>query len=217
MQCNRKIGKKCLRLERHWLILLPLKIVLGEQQPVVTFVAAGCIFEVPEFCAWRTSQFPNLALKLCLSVSPRALTRLPWLAVGACSDALDQACLDGIRDLTPAYCSLLLEFEHPEQVANQLGDLKEVIKSAKAWPAEEAPLHEIRVCYDGADIEEFARCVRLSVSNVIALHTAPIYSVFVIGFSPGFPYLGPLDPRLHAPAPQFPKDSSRGRFGGDRR
>ena len=119
--------------------------------------------------------------------------------------ALDQACLDGIRDLTPAYCSLLLEFEHPEQVANQLGDLKEVIKSAKAWPAEEAPLHAIRVCYDGADIEEFARCVRLSVSNVIALHTAPIYSVFVIGFSPGFPYLGPLDPRLHAPRLSSPR------------
>jgi hypothetical protein len=153
MQCNRKIGKKCLRLERHWLILLPLKIVLGGTTARRNIRCGGLyLFEVPEFCAWRTSSFPNLDLNLCLSVSPTALTRLPWLAVGVAPCARP-ACLDGIRDLTPAYCSLLLEFEHPEQVANQLGDLKEVIKSAKAWPAEEAPLHAIRVCYDGADIE----------------------------------------------------------------
>src|SRR6476469_8719442 len=86
MQCNRKIGKKCLRLERHWLILLPLKIVLGGTTARRNIRCGGLyLFEVPEFCAWRTSQFPNLALKLCLSVSPRALTRLPWLAVGGCS------------------------------------------------------------------------------------------------------------------------------------
>jgi biotin-dependent carboxylase-like uncharacterized protein len=38
------------------------------------------------------------------------------------------------------------------------------------------------------------------------LHTAPVYRVFLIGFSPGFPYLGPLDSRLHAPRLESPRE-----------
>ena len=104
--------------------------------------------------------------------------------------------LDGLVDVTPAYCSLLLEFDRPEHASNQVDRVAQLLKSARARPVEEAPLFEIPVCYDGPDLEEFARRNSLSVPNVIELHTAPVYSVFLIGFSPGFPYLGPLDVRL---------------------
>ena len=106
--------------------------------------------------------------------------------------------------MTPAYCSLLLEFGNSKQICGQLGKLEELLKSAQAQPLEEAPLHEISVCYDGPDIEEFARRNRLSVPDVIELHALPTYSVFIIGFSPGFPY-GPLDSRLHAPRLDTPR------------
>lgn len=112
---------------------------------------------------------------------------------------------DGLRDVTPAFCSLLLEFDDPNRASEQFGKLDRLLKSARAQPLTEAPLHEIPICYDGADIEEFAGRKMLSVSDVIELHASPIYSVFLIGFSPGFPYLGPLDSRLHAPRRDTPR------------
>jgi inhibitor of KinA len=118
---------------------------------------------------------------------------------------IDADYLDGLRDVTPAYCSLLLEFDDPARVSEQRQKLEDLLSSARPRPAEEAPLFEIPVCYNGPDIEEFARRNTLSVSNVIELHAARVYSVFLIGFSPGFPYLGPLDARLHAPRLDTPR------------
>jgi inhibitor of KinA len=118
---------------------------------------------------------------------------------------LEENPLDGLREVTPAYCSLLLEFDAPNRASEQANKLEGLLKSARAQPPNEAPLHEIPVCYDGPDIEEFARHNKLSVSDVIELHASPVYSVFLIGFSPGFPYLGPLDSRLHAPRLDTPR------------
>ncbi len=118
---------------------------------------------------------------------------------------IDEDHLEGLRDVTPAYCSLLLEFDDPASISEQRKKLDDLLESARPRPPEEALLFEIPICYDGPDIEEFARCNTLSVSNVIELHAAPVYSVFLIGFSPGFPYLGPLDARLHAPRLETPR------------
>jgi inhibitor of KinA len=118
---------------------------------------------------------------------------------------LEEKPLEGLHEVTPAYCSLLLEFNDSRGISGQLGALHELLKSAQAQPPEEAPLHEISVCYDGPDIEELARRNRLSIPDIIELHALPTYSVFLIGFSPGFPYLGPLDSRLHAPRLDTPR------------
>jgi inhibitor of KinA len=120
-------------------------------------------------------------------------------------NCIDADHLEGLLDVTPAYCSLLLEFDDPARISEQREKLDDLLESARPRPPEEAPLFEIPVCYNGPDIEEFARRNTLSVSNVIELHAAPVYSVFLIGFSPGFPYLGPLDPRLHAPRLDTPR------------
>jgi KipI family sensor histidine kinase inhibitor len=56
---------------------------------------------------------------------------------------------------------------------------------------------EVPVVYDGADLEEVSARTGLSVDRVIELHTAPVYRVRMIGFTPGFPYLDGLDQRLH--------------------
>ena len=118
---------------------------------------------------------------------------------------LEEKPLEGLHEVTPAYCSLLLEFGDSQEIESQFDTLDGLLKSAQAQPLEEAPLHEIPVCYDGPDLEEFSRRNRLSVPDVIELHALPEYSVFLIGFSPGFPYLGPLDSRLHAPRLDAPR------------
>jgi len=65
----------------------------------------------------------------------------------------------------------------------------------------------IPVCYEGVyapDLADVARQQGLSVPEVIGLHTAGIYRVYMIGFLPGFPYLGTVDPRLEVPRKQRP-------------
>jgi KipI family sensor histidine kinase inhibitor len=67
---------------------------------------------------------------------------------------------------------------------------------------------EIPVRYDGPDLAEVAESAGLSVAEVIERHAAPVYTVRMMGFAPGFPYLDGLDPALHLPR----KESPRGRI-----
>ena len=69
---------------------------------------------------------------------------------------------------------------------------------ARKRPPVEEPgrLHRIPVVYDGPDLEEVAQRTGLSSQRVIALHGRPIYRVFLVGFVPGWAYLGPLPQEL---------------------
>ena len=66
----------------------------------------------------------------------------------------------------------------------------------------------IPVCYDeefALDMERVIEHTNLSFEELVAIHTSTPYSVYLIGFLPGFPYLGELDPRLHVPRLQTPR------------
>jgi KipI family sensor histidine kinase inhibitor len=64
---------------------------------------------------------------------------------------------------------------------------------------------EIRVVYDGPDLENVARITQLAVTDVITLHAAATYVVDTIGFAPGFAYLTGLDVRLVLPRRATPR------------
>ncbi|MGE9550806.1 5-oxoprolinase subunit PxpB [Erwinia amylovora] len=67
---------------------------------------------------------------------------------------------------------------------------------------------EIPVVYGGAagpDLNEVARHSGLTPQQVVAAHAAADYTVFFIGFQPGFPYLAGLDDRLHTPRRAEPR------------
>lgn len=66
-------------------------------------------------------------------------------------------------------------------------------------------LVEIPVIYDGADLKEVAEKAGLSEAELITLHTGPTYTVRMMGFSPGFPYLDGLDERLWLPRRARPR------------
>lgn len=65
--------------------------------------------------------------------------------------------------------------------------------------------HVIRVRYDGEDLVEVARTAVLTVAEVIALHTGTTYDVRMIGFLPGFAYLGSLAEALRVPRRAVPR------------
>jgi inhibitor of KinA len=144
----------------------------------------------------KVSRFGPRALLIDFAeeVDDRSLARCRGLV-----SSLAESSLEGLCEIIPSYLSVLIEFSDPDKIASQSAQLEDLLLSARPLPLSEAPLREICVCYDGPDLEKFAPYSKLSVPDIIELHSLPIYSVFLIGFAPGFPYLGPLDSRLHAP------------------
>jgi KipI family sensor histidine kinase inhibitor len=71
--------------------------------------------------------------------------------------------------------------------------------------AEPGRLHRIPVVYDGPDLAEAAERLHLPLTTVIELHSRPIYRVFLVGFVPGWAYLGPLPDELVLPRRENPR------------
>ena len=122
--------------------------------------------------------------------------------------AIRAADLPAVVDVVPAYAALTV-FYNPlhtnfDEMAEQLRQLVAAATTPNA-PAVESVEHCIPVVYDGPDLEEVARQTGLKVSDVIQRHTAPEYRVYLLGFVPGFAYLGELDPALVVPRHGSPR------------
>jgi KipI family sensor histidine kinase inhibitor len=72
-------------------------------------------------------------------------------------------------------------------------------------PLAPARLHEIRVRYDGPDLEAVASETGRTAADVVGLHAGREYEVLFLGFAPGFAYLGELDPALVVPRLATPR------------
>jgi inhibitor of KinA len=121
-----------------------------------------------------------------------------------------------LRNLQPAYCSLMVTFDacradHAEVEAT----LRKFEARAKtARPANPRTL-EIPVCYGGElgpDLNDVAKTHGLKPSEVIRLHASRTYHAYFLGFAPGFAYLGDLaeeiaTPRLETPRKKVPAGS----------
>jgi inhibitor of KinA len=82
--------------------------------------------------------------------------------------------------------------------------------------AERGHSFRIPVCYEGIygpDLEGIAGQLGLSIQEVVELHCAGVYRVYMIGFLPGFPYLGTIDQRLQAPRKPRPVTVQAGSVG----
>jgi KipI family sensor histidine kinase inhibitor len=113
----------------------------------------------------------------------------------------------GLVEFVPAFATVLLEFD-PARVSDSarlLSGVSAQLENALAARLPPSPVKEIPVVYDGADLERVARMHELTTAEVRDRHSAPIYKVYLLGFSPGFPYLGDLDPRLHTPRLASPR------------
>jgi KipI family sensor histidine kinase inhibitor len=119
--------------------------------------------------------------------------------------------IDGVRNLHPAYCSVLVKFnplrwqhQQLERVLTEyLGRLRDVTLPA--------PRHvEIPVCYGGAygaDLVDVSATHGMTPEQVIELHSSCTYVVYFLGFVPGFAYLGELPEALVTPRLATPRRS----------
>ncbi|MHB1225059.1 MAG: 5-oxoprolinase subunit PxpB [Gemmatimonadaceae bacterium] len=119
--------------------------------------------------------------------------------VHAVAAAVGAAALPWVLDVVPSYAAVAVHYEplhtgHDDAAAALRAIATGALTGATVAPA--AREHVIPVRYDGPDLAEVARLTSLTVGEVVARHCAPLYTVYMLGFVPGFAYLGELDPAL---------------------
>ena len=115
----------------------------------------------------------------------------------------------GVRDVVPTYRSVVVHFNPLQTDSDALHARleREAARPSPPLAAVKAPVR-IPVCYGGElgpDLEAVAAFARMDSAAVIAAHTATTYRVFMLGFVPGFAYLGTVDARLAMPRRSTPR------------
>lgn len=129
--------------------------------------------------------------------------------VHALNALLQTNSIAGIVETVPAYCTLLIHYDPLiltfDQVTYWVRD--EMTQLADSFHRTPRRL-EVPIRYGGAsglDLETVAAAKNISIADVIRIHSEREYTVYMMGFTPGFPYLGTLDERLSMPRMESPR------------
>ena len=118
-----------------------------------------------------------------------------------------------VRDIVPSYCSVGIHFD---PLLTDLGALERVVEEeATRRPSDDTDTRQpqpidIPVEYGGEagpDLEAVAEWASCTAAEVVERHSARIYRVYMLGFVPGFAYLGRVDSRIAVPRRRVPRDS----------
>lgn len=124
--------------------------------------------------------------------------------------------IHGITDLIPAYQSLTLVYDpvvirKQQRVSSAFDwlhrELSSILDEPEDLPQVPSRQVDIPVCYDpslGPDLGALSREKGLSMEAVVHIHSKSIYRVYMIGFLPGFAYMGIVDERIAAPRKREP-------------
>jgi len=149
-------------------------------------------------------------------VTPRLLPagdRAVLVAVDGIDQALRVArglgALREVEDVVPAGESVLVRFRPGADLGARLEDLELLVGRAlhayAASPTAESGEIVVVVSYHGPDLDDVARASGLTTAEVVAAHTATVWTAAFAGFAPGFVYLVGGDPRLVAPRRPEPR------------
>ncbi|SNS64643.1 sensor histidine kinase inhibitor, KipI family [Anaerovirgula multivorans] len=123
--------------------------------------------------------------------------------------AIETKNIKGIVELVPTYRSLMIHY-HPLEISyNKLMDtLNELENQLETIELPAPQIIEIPTLYGGEygpDIENVAKHNQLTVEEVIKIHTSSEYLIYMLGFTPGFPYLGGMDSKIATPRLESPR------------
>lgn len=147
-------------------------------------------------------------------------------AIIALYHRLQQAMPGIIDDMVPGYCSLTVYYT-PGKIRTRKPAGISLFSYVSALVEQNMPLVndstdtarrlvKIPVCYEAEyapDINELAEAKKITPAEVIALHSAVTYTVYMIGFLPGFAYMGPVDERIALPRKPIPQPVRSGSVG----
>jgi inhibitor of KinA len=126
----------------------------------------------------------------------------------ALADAVRAAAIAGIRDVVPTYRSVAVYFD---PLSTNYDALVASLERGAAQPVVELPDRvpiRIPVCYGGdfgPDIARVAEFGHIKEGDVVAIHSSASYRVFMLGFVPGFAYMGIVDARIAVPRRSTPR------------
>ena len=145
-----------------------------------------------------------LVVELPPRVDPDINARLVTLA-----EDIRHRCGSSVRDAVVGYCTLTVYFD-PIRVDSVWleGEIRAIAEQAEAAPDTVGARLTVPVCYGsdlGPDLEDVAVRIGCTVEEVITLHTSREYRVYVVGFVPGFAYMGTVDERLALPRRSTPR------------
>ena len=129
--------------------------------------------------------------------------------VHSCARMLEEHPIEGVIECIPTICSLMVCY-NPQVISYDAlcACLQTRLKNITGTAQETRRIVEIPVCYGGEfgpDIAFVAEHAQLSVPDVIRIHAGVDYLIDMLGFMPGFAYLGGLNKRLHTPRLQSPR------------
>jgi inhibitor of KinA len=132
---------------------------------------------------------------------------------------LNREPFEGFIETVPAYNTITIYYDPllvynstamkgnaPSEKVNYY--LQHLLASLPQGPVIQTNSLSIPVCYDAEmapDLNWVAKWLHTSIENIVQLHTSSIYTVYMLGFSPGFPYMGKLDSRLSVPRKETPR------------
>jgi inhibitor of KinA len=123
--------------------------------------------------------------------------------------------LDGVTDVIPAYTTVTVVYDI-EKIKTQTSKtaysficdkIRSIIDDAAVSGLNKL-IMEIPVCYDkdfGIDLEKVAQHKQISIDEIIQIHTSKTYHVYMVGFLPGFAYMGIVDERISTPRLTTPR------------
>jgi inhibitor of KinA len=130
----------------------------------------------------------------------------------ACARLVERP-IPGMIEHVPAFASVAVHYDpaatgDPRPYERVAGAIREALAELREEELPDARTVEIPVCYGGElgpDLDEVARATGLAQEQVVRLHAAGDYLVHMIGFAPGFAYLGGLDERIAVPRRTTPR------------
>jgi KipI family sensor histidine kinase inhibitor len=128
--------------------------------------------------------------------------------VMALDDAVRAAAIDGVVETVPTYRSLLIHYDPLRIGAAELTARIDPLTHGQAKARHEGRSWQIPTCYQGPhapDLAEVAARVGLTPAEVVSLHSGTPYHVYMIGFLPGFAYMGDVPAKLALPRRDTPR------------
>ena len=111
----------------------------------------------------------------------------------------------GVKEAFAGYSTVTVHYDPDRTSFTALKAAISKLLKAKPRVGPSGRLHRLPVTYDGPDLAESAELLGLTTLELVRRHSQPIYRVFMVGFVPGFAYLGPLPAELNLPRRRVPR------------
>lgn len=129
--------------------------------------------------------------------------------VHALANLITGSAINGIIETVPAHATLLVHYDPLILSVTQIKNrLREKINQVEETLNRTTRLIEVPIRYGGEygiDLDSVASHLHVTVEDVIRIHSEKIYTVYMMGFTPGYPYMGKLDDVLIMPRRETPR------------